>query len=189
DRLAVEAELGEVGREGLAHRHVKGVDEPLATRVVVLADGDVVGGLEGTAVAHAERVLDLQHGRPEPSVGGVVKRPWVAHERLALVGGVAGRSISVGDVWHPEEVLRADRPPLWDVAGGVKNRPLGVHTLEDEPRRRGYRHVGRVAPGPEIRAGGGGTLLSDGARGGRRRRWGCPAGEDRGVGLDPGAAG
>ena len=129
DGLAVHAELGEVGREGLSHRHLEGVHVPGAARVARLADGDVVRGLERACVTDAESVLHLKHGRPEAPIGRVVEGSRVTEERLTLVVGVARGAVGIGHVRNPEEVLGADRPSGLDVARGVPDLPLRVDTL------------------------------------------------------------
>ena len=139
DRLAVDADLREVGPELLTvdvGLHVELVDVPLAVRIARLADRDEIDRLVRTVERDAKclRALYLQHGRPEPSVGRVVERTRVAHERLALMRGVAGLVLGPGCVGDAEEVLRAHRPPGLNVALRVEHLPLRVHALQDELR-------------------------------------------------------
>jgi len=184
DRLAVDAQLGVVGRELLAvdvGLHVELEHVPLAAWVAGLADSDEVDRLVRAVERDAERLraFDLEHRRPEATVRGVIERPRVAHEGLALVGGIAWGAVGVRHVGHTEEVLGADRPSRLDLALGVENLELHVHALEDELRRRCQRHVGRVASGGEVRTRDVRSLLTDEAR---RRARRCGVGR-RGTGA------
>ena len=139
DRLAVDADLSEVGGELLTvdvGLHVELVDVPLAAGVARLADGDEVDGLVRTVERDAEclRAFDLEHCRPEASVGRVVKRTRVAHERLAPVRRVTGLAVGASHVGDAEEVLRAHRPPRLDIALRVEHLPLHVDALKDQLR-------------------------------------------------------
>ena len=139
DRLAVDADLREVGGELLTvdvGLHVEVVDVPLAVGVAGLADGDEVVRLVRAVKRDAERLrpFDLEHCRPEAAVSRVIQSTRVAQERLALVRRVAGLAVDARHVGDAEEVLRAHRPTRLDVALRVEHLKLHVDSLQDELR-------------------------------------------------------
>ena len=122
DALGVEAELRVVGVAAEQVR-VDGIDVPRAGRVVRLADRDPVERCLRAGRRHAEGALDLEDGRDEAVIGGVVDDPRIGQVRQGA--GVTGR------VRDAEEVLQTLREARLGRARRVVDIDRRVDRLDD----------------------------------------------------------